>query len=78
MTALRLFNVGHPIMVLWEYGAFTTKKSIVVVVVDGHFRIVTRNVMAPVECATCPKNPLTNMGACCDLLGYIAILAKIS
>lgn len=78
MAALRLFNVGHPIMALWEYRAFITKKLIVVVVVDGHFRVVTRNAMAPIDCASCPKNPLSNVGACFNLLGYIAILVKIS
>lgn len=78
MIALRLLSVGRPSIMLYDDGAFMTKKSVMVVVVRVPIPFVTRRVMAPIGCIVSLENPFSSVGEGLNLAVFIPIFMKAS
>lgn len=70
--------MGCLMMVLYEDGAFTTKKSIMVLIVVGSLPTMTSRVIIPIDYNTFLEKPLSGVGAIFSLLESTFILAKAS
>lgn len=76
--ALRAFNAGHPILALYDDRLLTTKKSIIVVVVQGPDPADTGSTIKPMGCTAFPENPFNKAGAGRYLLWLIPIFMNAS